>query len=135
MKINEGSKQKIIKEINFAIVKMKEEKDKKTRLYYFSAIYGVMQRIFNLEFNPDLVFAHSVISSVYNQISVRLNNPDKVIKIPEELWEKLLVYSEELLEVIENNENLYDVLKKFVLLGFVTMGNGFYLYEKGELKL
>jgi hypothetical protein len=135
MKLSKQSKNKLAKEIRFVLEKIKGDEDPKAKLYYFSAIYGIMSRIFNLEYAPDLIFAHFVLSSTYNQINSRLQNPDKVIKIPDELFDKLIDATSELLEVIENNKNLYEVLKKFTLLSYVTIGNGYYLYQKGLLKI
>jgi len=114
---------------------MKQQEDPETKLYYFSAIFGIMPRIFNIDFNEDLIFAHFVISSTHNNINQRIKNPDKVIKLPDELFDRLLALTEELLVTIEKDQNLYDILKKFTLLGYVTIGNGYYLYKKGMLKI
>lgn len=114
---------------------MKATEEPKSKLYYFSAIYGMMQRIFNLEFTADLVFIHFVINSAYNLINSRLESPDKVIKIPENLFDKLIEATEELSNSIEKNVDLYEVLKKFILLGYTTTGNGYYLYQKGLFKI
>lgn len=135
MKLSKENKQKLIDEIRFVIDQMKREEDLEAKLYYFSAIYGIMPRIFNEDFNDDLVFAYFVINSAYNNINRRLKNPDKVIKIPDELYDKLLEATEDLLHAIEKDKNLYNVLKKFTLLGYVTLGNGYYLYKKGLLKI
>jgi hypothetical protein len=135
MKISKENKAKLIDEINFVIEKMKKEQDDKAKLYYFSAVYGVMQRIFNMEYSPDLIFANFVISSTLNNINMRLLNPDAVIKVPEGLFEKLIAATEELSGAIEKNNSLYEVLMKFTLLGYVTTGNGYYLYQKGLLKI
>ena len=135
MKISKENRQKLIEEIKFVIKQMKAEEDPKVKLYYFSAVYGIMHRIFNLEYNPDLVFANFVVNSTYNQINARLQNPDKTIKIPDELFDKLVKATEELLIVIKEDKNLYKVLRKLVLLGYVTIGNGYYLYQKGLLKI
>jgi len=135
MKISTENRKKLVDEIKFIINQMKAEEDPKSKLYYFSAIYGIMPRIFNFEFNADLVFAHFVVSSTYNQINGRLQNPDNVVKIPDDLFDKLLVITEEFLNAIENNKNLYEVLKKFTTLGFITTGNGYYIYKKGLFKI
>ena len=135
MKLKPDNKKRLIDEIKFVLNKMKEEDDPKNKLYYFSAIYGMMQRIYNLECSPDLIFAHFVLSSTYAQINARLKNPEGTVKIPDELFDKLISATAELLVVIEHNKNLYEVLKKFTLLGYVTVGNGYYLYQKGLLKL
>lgn len=135
MKIKKENKKTLINEIEFAIQKMKEEQNPKAKIYYFSAVYGVMQRIFNIDYDSDLVFAHFVISSTFNNVNMRLLNPDPVIKIPDDLTENIISVTEELLEMIKKDMNLYEVLKKFVLIGYITVGNGYYLYQKGLIKI
>ena len=135
MKISADSKKKISEEIRFVLGKMKEQEDPKSKLYYFTAIYGMMHRIFNLEYAPDLIFAHFVIKSTFDQINLKLHDPEKIVGIPEGLFDKLFEATTELLNVLDTNKNPYEVLKQFVLLGYATGGNGYYLYEKGLLKL
>jgi hypothetical protein len=130
MKLSAANKKILVNEIKFSIEKMKETEDPKTRLYFFSAIYGIISRIFNLEFSSDLVIAHIILNTVHESINLRLVNPDKVIQIPKEVLDALITASEELKDVIEKNKNMYEVLKKFSLLAFVTSGNGYYLYQK-----
>ena len=135
MKLSKAHKDSLVGEINFVLGKMAEEEDPLSKIYYFSAVYGIMHRIYNLEYAPDLIFAHFVLNSTYNQINVRLQNPDNTIKMPDELFEKLEEATRELLNALEKDLDLYEVLKKFTLLGYVTIGNGYYLYQKGLLKL
>jgi len=135
MKLSKENKKKIVDEISFVIKQMEQEDELKSKLYYFSGIYGMLPRIFNVDFSEDLVFIHFVVSSTYNNIKQRINNPDNVIKIPDELFDKLIDATKELLNVIQNDKNPYEVLKKFTLIGYVMLGNGYYLYKKGVLKI
>ncbi len=135
MKLSTENKQKIVDEIKFVIDQLKQQEEPEAKLYYLSAVYGIMPRIFNIDYSDDLVFAYYVINSAFNNINHRLKNPDKAIKIPDELLGRLLAVTEELLEAVEKDENLYKVLKKYALLGYVTTGNGYYLYKKGLLKI
>jgi len=135
MKLSTANKKKLIEEIEFALNSMKAAEDPETKLYYFSAVYGVMPRIFNIEYDPNLVFIHFVVNATYNNINSRLKNPEKVVKIPDDLFEKLENTTNELLNTLKQNKNLYEVLKKFILLAYVTSGNGYYLYQRGLLKI
>ncbi len=135
MKLSTANKKKLIEEIEFALNSMKVAEDPETKLYYFSAVYGVMPRIFNIEYDPNLVFIHFVVNATYNNINSRLKNPEKVVKIPDDLFEKLENTTNELLNTLKQNKNLYEVLKKFILLAYVTSGNGYYLYQRGLLKI
>jgi len=75
MKLSTANKKKLIEEIEFALNSMKAAEDPETKLYYFSAVYGVMPRIFNIEYDPNLVFIHFVVNATYNNINSRLKNP------------------------------------------------------------
>lgn len=139
MKLTSKNKEALLKEIKFAAKKMAETEDPKGKLYYFSAVYAIMQRIFNLEFDPELVFIHMVLNTTYSVLQDRLatieSGAEKVVKIPENLFDKLTEATKEIAKKIENNESSYEVLQKFVILGYVVSGNGYYLYEKGMLKI
>lgn len=135
MNISKGSKKKIIEEIKFAIGQMKENPNPEIKLYYFSAVYGVMPRVFNFEFDKDLVFAHFILSSVYNNINQRLKSTDSVVMLPQNIFERLTELTEKLLNALEKNEDICEILKNFTMLGYVTTGNGYYLYKKGILKI
>jgi len=135
MKISKENMKKIIEEIEFAIKQMKETPDPDQKLYYFSAVYGVMPRVFNFEFDEDLVFTHFVLSSVYNSINQRLKTPDSVILLPKEIFDRLEELTEKLLMALKKEEDICEILKDFILLSYVTTGNGYYLYKKGILKI
>jgi hypothetical protein len=135
MKLSKLAKKVLVNEIEFVLEKMQASTDPNSIMYYFSAVFGVLNRVFNIEYDSDLVFAHSVVNSTYQQINARLQATDKIIQIPENLFEKLIETTRDLLEAIKGNKNLNEVLKEFTLLGYVTVGNGYYLYEKGLLKI
>lgn len=135
MKLSKQNKKTLIDEIAFALEKMQVGKDPNLVMYYFSAVYGVLYRIFNIEFDSDLVFAHLILNVTAQQITSRLQATDKIIQIPENLFDKLIETTKDFLEAIKDNKNLNEVLKRFTLLGYVTVGNGYYLYQKGLVKI
>jgi len=135
MKLSKEIKKTLINEIEFAIEKMRSSKDPNLIMYYFSAVFGVLHRIFNIEYDSDLVFAHFIVNGTYQQINARLQAKDKIIQIPENLFERLIETTKNFLEAINGNKDLNEVLKEFTLLGYVTIGNGYYLYQKGLLKI
>jgi hypothetical protein len=135
MKLSTPIKEALVNEIGTALERMRASKDPNSIMFYFSAVYGILHRIFNIEYDSDLVFAHFVVNSTHQQINARLQVTDKVIQIPENLFERLIETTGDFLEAIKDNKNLYEVLKEFTLLGYVTIGNGYYLYQKGLLKI
>lgn len=132
-------KEKFLEEVNYSVEKMEKTSDPLQKLYYFSATYGVIQRLFNIEYNQDLVFAHFILSEAYKSFAGRIrifkDNQDTTIPLLVEQMERLTNLTKELAKRIEGNKDLTDTLKKFVILAYSTTGNGFYLYEKGILKI
>ena len=78
MEIKDSYKKIIIDEINFAVKKMNSAKSASEKLYYFSAIFGVFHRIYNLDYNPDLVYAHFILRATHDAFLNRLKSIEQV---------------------------------------------------------
>jgi len=139
MNISDNFRDIIVKEINYAVNRMDTSSGKEEKLYYFSAVYSVIQRIFNLEYDLDLVYAHSILRETYNAFLQRLQSIMKggetLIPLNEEHFEKLTIITKELAKKIEEKKNIDNTLKKFTILSYTTTGNGYYLFQKGLLKI
>ena len=139
MNINDNLRKLLVKEINYAVKKINESSDAGEKLYYFSAVYGVVSRIFNLEYDSDLVYAHFILNQTHKAFLGRLQAITKggeaIIPLHEEHFKKLSTVTKELAKKIEKDEGISEILKKFVILSFTTTGNGYYLQQKGLLKI
>lgn len=139
MQISENSRNVIVNEFAYVIKKMRGEKDPSKKLYYFSAAYGVIFRILNLEFDSTLNVIHFVLNGTYSSINNRLNIMGQGIEmgvgIPTELFTELENTTEAIARAIEEDADPLESLEKLAVLSYVTSGNGYYLYEKGLLKL
>ena len=141
MNIPGNYKKVIAKEFRGIVEKMKGTKDLSEKMYFFSATYGVVSRVFNLEFDPVLVFAHFVLNAACSTINGRLlalkGGQDNVVQIPENLFDSLQKAVERLAENIEtgNKDEFFKNLQKIANLSFATTGNGYYLFRKGMLKI
>lgn len=129
----------IVDEINLAVKMMKEKRDAAQKLYYFSAVHGILHRIFNLEYDSELVYAHFVLRSTHEAFLNRVNAiqkaGDTTILISDEQFEILSSYTKEFASKIKKKEEIDSILKKFVILMYSTTGNGYYLMQKGMLKI
>jgi hypothetical protein len=128
----------LVDELTYSLKMMRNSKTPDEKLFYFSGLFGVLPRIFNIEFDPQIVFMHIIITSAYNAISERLNaikGGNIVIEFPEGFFDKLADASEDLIEKIKNNEDIYKALEKISILTFLTTGNGYYLFQKGSFKI
>jgi len=141
MNISDNYKDIIVNEFRRIAELMKNTKDISKKLYFFSATYGIVHRIFNIEFDDTLVCIHVVLNATYNLISARANNIrqsiDAAIDLPQDLFESLQERIVELSDNIENkNEHeIFKNLQKISKIAYVTTGNGYYLYLQGKLQL
>lgn len=139
MQLSDELRKVIGDELRYVAKKIKEETDLSRKNYFFSASFGVMHRIANLEFDPSLMLLHMVLHSTHAGIESRLasitSGQERVIQVPPKLFDSLSEALGELADKIQNNEDLIHSLQKIATIAYVTTGNGYYLYEKGILKI
>jgi len=138
MDISPEFKKILVEELTYSLKMMKNSKTLDEKLFYFSGLFGVLPRVFNIKFDPQLVFMNIIITSAYSAILERLNaikGGNLVIEFPEGFFDKLADASEDLIEKIKNNEDTYKALEKIGVLTFLTTGNGYYLFQKGSFKI
>lgn len=131
-------REKLVKEIRFIVEKIRTEADPRTKIYYFSGVYGEMYRLLNMRLDRQLLFAHNVLNFAYQTMKSRADvviiGRDTLIDFPDGFFETLAAYLDRLANSIEKNENLYPILQDIACLTYITTGNGYYLFQKGILK-
>lgn len=139
MKISDRHRTIIVEEIEYVVKNMAQSELSTQKLYYFSAVYGVVQRIYNIEYDDDLVYLHFILKSTYDSIHQRYEaikqSGDINVQLHQSQFESLENFTRELGEKIKAKKSFSSILKKFVLLINSTSGNGYYLMQKGLLKL
>jgi hypothetical protein len=128
----------ITNEIKYAIKKMEEVSSIEEKLYYFSAVQGIFNRVFNIEFSQELLFAYFVFNETlkaFQQKLAAMKMGDLVFVINEEQINRLSELSKEFLIEFEAGKSTDNVLKKIVVLLYSVTGNGNYLMGKGLLKI
>jgi hypothetical protein len=137
MNLSKGMQKRFIDEIDFVIGQMRRSSDASTKIYFFSAVHGMAQRIMNMEFNPELAFIHNILNAAFATINGRLailsQGQERGVGIPDKLFDRLEEALEEMVANIRRGENTYPVLEKISNLAYSTTGNGYYLYSKGLL--
>ena len=126
----------IINEFRFAAVQIAGASRSLERVYYWSATFGALLRAYNIDFDPELVYAHQILNTVHAQLQGRLaaiTAGDAVVPLSDELWQKLSLDIVELADCWEKGRPIDGVLRHITLLGYATTGNGYYLYLKGKL--
>jgi len=141
MNLSKGKKTIIIDEFNKIHGLMEKTKDINEKVFYFSASYAMVSRVFNIEFDPLLILMHSVLQTTYSNIfsfiSSISNKQNMFFTIPKDYFDILENTLKELTQSVENNDDdkIYRDLQKLSTLGYITIGNGNYLYKKGLIKL
>lgn len=140
MNLTRGMREQLVKEIRFAIEGMRKSTKLTDKIYYFSAVYGVLDRVYNFEFDSELIFIYQVVRQVFDTINAKLSVSTQRegalgTTLPNNLFDKLCISLDELAEKIEKDQNTHLVLQNISNIGYSTTGNGSYLYLKGVLKI
>lgn len=132
----------IIKEMTVVDDLWKKSVSLEEKLYYFSAVFGTINRVMNFYCDPLLVFVHQILQEVHQALTNRLKaskNPaaESFLVVPPEMVDALCGYTQELKAALESKQDslVWIILQKMSNLAYATTGNGFYLYLKGEIKL
>ena len=140
MKISEESKNMIVDEFQKIFELMENTSNVNEKLFYFSATYGVISRVLNIDYDPLLILMHSVLQNSYNLIISFLNNlsnnRNTFFSTPKNYFKMIEMNLKEITDAInKNNETkIYKALEKFSVLAYISTGNGNYLYKKGTIK-
>jgi phage-related tail protein len=137
--ISQHSKKQITDEFKTISNLMTKESDILRNVYYFSGAYAVVQRVINLDYDPSLVLMHNVLQYAHNAVNGRIisiaKGEENVIRLPDNTMSKLRDYLDELRNQLIKDGDLLQPLTKIATIGYITTGNGYYLYQKGVLKL
>ena len=138
MKLSKQYKADIDQEFDFVIERMLESKTPDQMMYYFSGIYGILQRILNFEYSNELLFTYFIIErsckDIINQLgAIRNGNP--IPTFNEAFGGTLVEITKELKKGFFNTQSRIATLKKVVELTYTCTGNGFYLSEKGVIDI
>src|SRR3990172_5931230 len=85
MKLPDDIHRRLADEIRFAADNMAQSPDFGTKIYFFSAFFGELNRAFNQFWDPDLVLLHLVVQKTHEQINGRISVPMVGTGIPAEL--------------------------------------------------
>ncbi len=141
MILSEEKKEIIINEFNEVYNLMKKTNDVAEKIFYYSATYAMVSRVFNIEFDPLLILMHSILQKTYNEINnfaSNISNKQNVFfTLPKNYFDILENTLKELIVSIDKNEDhlIYKTLEKLSVIGYITTGNGNYLYKKGLIEI
>jgi len=140
LKLPEPIGKRLASEFRFAADMMARSPDLPSKLYFFSAFYGELNRMLNQAWSRELSLAHAVLKLAYDVINGRMAAPTpEGVRIPPELPAALDRVANDMAELCAREEidgvQLSEILARAAELTYVVTGNGFYLYLKGEIKI
>jgi len=139
--IQQEYKSLIIEEFEDVGRLLKEAKSPSDFLYLFSASYGILNRILNIQCDPTLVFMHQVLQSLHQAMQARLqaagSNPLEPYPFPIEFLPKMGEILEKLrLAFLKGSESeICHELSRASNLSYASTGNGYYLYIRKKLQI
>ena len=143
MQLTKAVRNKLAEEFRIASDRMKGAADLQSKLYFFSSMFGVINRTFNEDWSNELALLHNVLQDTHRVRSGRLAamtaGAQGPIQIPDEVAGKPTEVADGLASIITadiiDDCVVVDVLGNFATLAHSATGNGYYLYLKGDLKL
>lgn len=137
MEIKTSNRKLIIDEINEVRELMQKEQLPVKKMYFHSGIHAQMQRVLNIDFDPQLAYMQFIIQRSHEAINLRISqimSGDPVVELSEDFFEMLDQYFLELADKIskKRDDEMEEILIKIVCLAYSTTGNGYYLMKKGK---
>ena len=140
MNISKENRDRIVKEFQEVAKLIENKEDPFLKMYYFSATFGIVQRVFNFEYDSYLLLIYLVLQAAYERINGRLNTiasgMERAIEIPPIIFDKLPLLINALADEIDvNNETgINNKLEEIAKISYLSTGNGYYLFTKGQIK-
>jgi hypothetical protein len=142
MKISNQYYDLLVESFNDVIDRMMATTSAEEKMYYFSAIFGTVNRIMNFECDPVLVLMHQELQLLHQNMSGRLvhqvnANNIEIYGTPNIFLDKLLEYTKSLKDatITKEDELIRKELQKIAVLSYATTGNGYFLFISGKLSL
>lgn len=136
MRLSKQNQVALISEVRTVVEYMSKSNTPQEKMFFFSAIFGIANRIMNMEYDPELAFLHHVTLAAYGTINTNLAlMAQSVVTLPPNVFDKLQDALNNLANHIEEGKKTYPVLEVISNLAYSTSGNGYYLFLKGMLTI
>jgi hypothetical protein len=136
MKLKTSLKKLLMDEMNYITDKIENANSPEEVIYYLSAVYGVIQRIFSFEYHSELVHLWVILNPLYQALNQKFATPTAQFDDSSPvILERLVKLINRLRDEFEDNSDLSKIIEDFAVLLYSSNGNGNYLLKKGMLKL
>ena len=139
MKIDPYLRKELVTELQYCAKKILEEGDVQKKTYFYRYVSNAFNKIMDLSFDPQLLFAQFVIEISHGTISYRVNEikveEDSTVPLLEGLFDLLAKSINELATKIEKDEDVYKTLEHIVKLIYLNTPGGHYQFTKGMIEV
>jgi len=141
MKISQEYKDLIVNEFEEVDQSLQSAQDPNDFLYFFSASFGILNRIMNIQCDPTLVFMHQILQSLHQSMQARLQaagiNQSSTMAFPIEFLAKMKEILQQLRAAFMKGSDAetHSVLSRAANLTYASSGNGYYLYIRQKLNI
>ncbi len=112
---------------------MRGTNDPSAKLYYYSAIYGMLERVFNIHYDEDLIFMWLVFNTTHRMIDQFLAGVVRYTwTLDPQLFQEIDDALAQIGEILSVNGDPYLPLRRLTTIAYSATGNGNYLKEKRE---
>ena len=139
MRLPSNLRERWLGELKFALGKMQEFEDNPPSLmFYYSVFYTETSRILNSAWDTDILLIHNVVQLTHSAAQQRFKTPERVVQLPPNYRQLIIASAGDLVSWIEGNqgrERLLGILGRIAELGYIATGNGYYLRDRGLIRL
>ena len=138
MDISKTNHDLLLKEFADIIELIDNSENLEDKLYFFSASYGILNRIMNLESDATLIFMHQILQNCFQSITQRLTAKTKQnisSDVPQEMIVQFFSLFKELKIAfgIKDKIRIWEILQRFSNLSYAMSGNGYYMYLRNKI--
>lgn len=140
MHLPETVRERLQAEFRFAADSMAATSDLSEKLYFFSALFGEVNRSMNQHWDAELALIHLVLIGAHRDMLGRISQPGPLsVNVPPKLPGALTDVAADLAQLFEgpvqDTTKIHELLTRVAEIAYTATGNGYYLYLKGAVRL
>jgi hypothetical protein len=101
--------------------------------YFYSAVYGAVARVLNMEYSPEIVLLHLVTQASHALINGTVEKLgaglERSMIVPTGFFGELAAVVRELADAVESDRDYTAQLERMAQISYVLTGNGNYLFR------
>jgi len=137
----EEFRNRLVNEFRLALAHMAEAESPAQYIFYYSIFYGEIVRVLNWHWDETLALIWSNVQHTHQAIATSVSATaagNTAVALPKEFYDAVTRTSSALTDHVENNGDdaeLCRILGRLAELTYSSTGNGYYLLQKGVIKL